>query len=190
MKKSTLLVLCVPFLFTSCWDWGRKPVENYGKKVWGYKPVFSTDTSLLRVQSESPRAIKNPGKIYVKGDLIFQNDIGYGIHIIDNSVPAQAHSIGFVRVWGCSEISVKGNYLYTNSYDALVVADVTNWQQVREVKRVPNAFRQGVQGGLYTMVFIPLPEHKVYYDCLKLYNPGKIQTGWERDSISNYCFSN
>jgi hypothetical protein len=188
MGKNLFLILFTGLIFSGCWDWQRRPGYEPYKKVWGYKPVFSTDSTLLRVQSEAPRTMKHPGKIYVKDNLVFQNDIGYGIHIIDNSVPSQAHPVGFIRIWGSSEISIKGNYLYTNSYDALVVADVTDWQQVREIKRVPHAFRQSFQAGQQGIVFIPLPEHGVYYDCMSLYSPGKIQTGWVRDSILNHCY--
>jgi hypothetical protein len=195
MRKSILLLLCCSIFLVSCWDWGRRPVEpvNY-QKVWGYKPVYTTDTSLLKILSEAPRTMKNPGKIYIKDHLIFQNDIGYGIHVIDNSNPSQARSIGFIRVNGSSEMSIKGNYMYVNSYNALVVVDIADWQHVREVKRVANAFQQGVQGGGgYQSYYIPPPEHGVYYECSSglMMTPGTIQSGWVRDSIYNYnCYYN
>jgi hypothetical protein len=188
MRKDLILFLITAITISGCWDWQRRPERLTRQKVWGYKPVFSTDTTLLRVQSEPPRAMKYPGKIYIKDNLIFQNDIGYGIHIIDNTIPSQAHNIGFIRIWGSSEISIKGNYLYTNSYNALVVVDVTNWQQVREIKRVPNAFRQGSEAGPYAMMSVPLPERGVYYDCMAMYIPGGIQTGWTKDSINRNCY--
>jgi hypothetical protein len=194
MRKSILLLLCSSVFLASCWDWGRRPVEpvNY-QKVWGYKPVYTTDTALLKILSEAPRTMKNPGKIYVKDHLIFQNDIGYGIHVIDNSNPSQARTIGFIRVNGSSEMSIKGNYMYVNSYNALVVVDIADWQHVREVKRVANAFQQGMQGGgSYQYYYIPPPEHGVYYECSGfVITPGTIQSGWVRDSIYNYnCYYN
>jgi len=189
MKKLILLLFCSSILLSSCWDWARRPHQPE-KKVWGYKQVFTTDPDWLKIQSEGSRTMKNPGKIYVKDNLIFQNDIGYGIHVIDNSNPSQAKTIGFIKINGSSEISIKGNYLYTNSYTSLVVADVSDWQNVKEIKRIPNAFQQGQNATTnYGMYFIPPPEHGVYYDCYGSVNsPGKIQTGWVRDSIYNYCF--
>ncbi len=88
-------------------------------------------------------------------------------------------------------MSIKGNYMYVNSYNALVVVDIADWQHVREVKRVANAFQQGVQGGGgYQYYYIPPPEHGVYYECSGLImTPGTIQSGWIRDSIYNYnCY--
>jgi hypothetical protein len=133
--------------------------------------------------------MKNPGKIYALGSYLFQNDIGYGIHVIDNSVPAQARPVGFIKVNGSSEISITGNYMYVNSFSTLVVLDVSNWQQVQVVKRIPDAFQQGLSGGGHSYYFIPPPEHKVYFDCsLSGYRPGMLQSGWVRDSVYNNCY--
>jgi len=192
MRKIHLLFICSTLFLAGCWGWGRRPVEpTTFKKVWGYKPVFTTDTTLLKVQSESPRPMKNPGKIYVRGNLIFQNDIGYGIHVIDNSIPSQARPIGFIRVNGSSEISIKDNNMYVNSFNSLVVLNVSDWQNVTVVKRIPNAFQQGLSAVGFHYYYIPPPEHKVYYDCsLMDYQLGKIQSGWVRDSVYNYCYYN
>ncbi len=192
MRKSFLLFLSGTLILSSCWDWSRKPVKPITYiKVWGYKPVFTIDTALLRVQSEPPRPMKNAGKIYVKGNLIFQNDVGYGIHVIDNSIPSQARPIGFIKVNGSSEISIKDNNMYVNSYNTLVVLDVSDWQNVSVVKRIPDAFQQGLFAAGSMYYYIPPPEHGVYYDCTLLdYQPGKLQSGWVRDSVYNYCYYN
>ena len=193
MRKSILLLASLSFLLAGCWDFGRRPIEPpiMYKKVWGYKAVYTKDTMLLKIQSEAARAMKNPGKIYVKGNLVFQNDIGYGVHVIDNSIPSQAKSIGFIKVNGSSEMSIKGNYMYVNSYNALVVVDVSDWQNVKEVKRVANAFQKGNEGNGIMAHFIPPPEHGIYYDC-RIYQRSldEIQSGWVRDSVYNQCFYN
>ena len=147
------------------------------------------DTALLQVLSESPRPMKNAGKIYVRGNLIFQNDVGYGIHVIDNSIPSQARPIGFIKVNGSSELSIKDNNMYVNSFNQIVVLDVSDWQNVRVVKRIPNAFQQGLSAVGFRYYYIPPPEHGVYFDCTMFdYQPGKLQSGWVRDSVFNYCY--
>ena len=131
-----------------------------------------------------PKPVQYAGKIYVKDKLIFQNDLGYGIHVIDNTNPATATRIGFIRVLGNTEMSIKGNYMYVNSFSDLVVVDISDWQHAREVKRMPNAFNAG--GASY---YIPLPEHQVYFQCPG-YFTDKIQTGWVRDSVTTYsCYN-
>jgi hypothetical protein len=186
MLKTLIAFLLLTVVLSSCWDLGRRPNKN-PRKVLGYKPVYSTDPSLLRVQAMGPQAVQFAGKIYVKNNLIFQNDLGYGIHVIDNTNPASATRIGFIRVIGNTEMSIKGNYLYVNSFTDLVVVDVSDWQNVTEVKRIQQAFSQA--GG--TRNFIPLPEHRVYYECAGLINnTNQFQTGWVRDSVSTYsCYN-
>lgn len=171
-------------VLVSCWDFTHRPSFNR-IKVLGYKPVYSNDSSLLRVYADLPQDVKFAGKIYVKGSYIFQNDLGYGIHVIDNNNPSQARRVGFIHIPGNSEMSIQGNFLYTNSFDDLLVIDISNWQNVVEVKRIPHAFSAGNQER-YNF-FIPLPEHQVYYECSSFWQG--IQTGWVKDSIYNTnCF--
>ncbi len=175
---SVLLVSCFPK-----YDRDQRPA----KKVLGYKPVFSSDTSILRIVADTARPVKNAGKIYAFGQFIFQNELGEGVHVLDNSDPASLRNAGFIRIKGNSEISIKGPHLYANSFTDLVIVDISNWQQPKEVKRLPLVFRQGasVPGGRN---FIPLPEKNVYYDCHQ-FSSARIQTGWQKDSIlDNTCF--
>lgn len=190
MKINLVLPCLIILCLSGCWGWQGKPDRPVTfTKVLGYRPVFTTDTAMLRVQSEPPRSMKNPGKIYVRGNLLFQNDIGYGIHIIDNSIPSQARPIGFIKVNGSSEISITGNYMYVNSFNTLVVIDITDLQNVIVVQRIPDAFQQGLSAGNYQHYYIPPPEHGVYYDCsMTGYQPGMLQTGWVRDSVYNMCY--
>lgn len=189
MRKLILLLLISSFFLSSCW-WinGRRPGEPY-HKVWGYKPVFSNDPELYKVKSQAPQPMKVPGKIYVRGHLIFQADIGSGIHVIDRTDPANLKPVGFIKVIGNSDMSITGNYMYVNSITSLVVVDISDWQDVKEVKRIPNAFVVGAEGNYYRPM-VPLPEKNVYYECTGLYAPGMVQTGWVRDSVYNYCYYN
>jgi hypothetical protein len=161
--------------------------------VMGYKPVYSTDSSQFRVEALGPQPVKFAGKIYVKGNLIFQNDLGSGIHVIDNSNPNSPNRVGFIRVVGNSEISIKGNYLYANSFTDLLVIDISNWQNVVEVTRVRQAFFAGSQayaGTNITNNYIPLPERGVYFECPGNTNIYSVQTGWVKDSVSTYsCYN-
>ncbi len=139
----------------------------------------------MRIYSGSAREVKNAGKIYTIGNLIFQNDIGTGLHVFDYSNPAQPQKAGFIHIPGNTELSVKGNFIYANSYSDLVVINITDWRNAIETKRVKDAFRKG-QEQSYTYS-IPPPEHRVRYECMTL---GKgVHTGWVKDSVSSYsCY--
>lgn len=151
----------------------------------GYRPVYSTDASLLLISAGNARDVKNPGKIYTIGNLIFQNEIGSGLHVFDYSNPAQPQKAGFINIPGNTEVSVKGNFLYANSFADLLVIDIIDWKKATEVKRIKDAFRQGYAQG-HTFA-IPPPEHNVYYECTM--SGRGIHTGWIKDSVSDYsCY--
>ena len=154
-----------------------------GTKVWGNKPIYGVDTIAKKIAYiNQPQPVLLPGNIYVKGNFLFQVEIGRGMHIIDNTVPSSAHRIGFITINGCSQISIKGNSLYSNSYDDLVVVDISSPDNVKEISRVAGAFPEG---RVYYMYSQPLESG--YYEC-PVYD--KIVLGWRKDSVSATCFKN
>ncbi len=151
-------------------------------KVMGYKPIYGADSTVKKlVYSNTPQPVVVAGNIYIKDNYIFQLEVGKGIHVIDNSVPALASRIGFLTVNGSSQISVKGNFLYTNSFDDLVVIDMSNVNQIMEVKRVKGAFPEGRVNYYYAQ-----PPQAGYYECPRY---DSLVIGWRRDSVyTNGCF--
>lgn len=170
--------------FSGCWTKARPVTQtNYPKRVWGNKPVYGAyNEAKIISYSNSVLPVIIPGNIYAKGDFIYQLEIGKGIHVIDNSIPVQAHRIGFITVNGSSQISIKDNYLYTNSYDDLVVVDISNSNTVTEVKRVPGAFPQGRSNYFYIE-----PIESGYFECPR-YDSVVIE--WRKDSVWNSCYKN
>ena len=187
MKKIFYLPLF--FFFVSCWDWKNRPIPEPPPpvKVLGYVPIYSQDPTIYNIYADTPRAVKNAGKIYVKGNLIFQNDYGYGIHIFDKTIPTSPKKIGFINMRGNLEMSIKGNLLYANSYADLVVVDISDWNNLKEVQRIKDAFYKGYEAATMTYVFVPPPARGVYFECPD-FRKG-ILTGWKQDSIyNNTCF--
>ncbi|HVG16493.1 MAG TPA: hypothetical protein VM935_16085 [Chitinophagaceae bacterium] len=185
--KQLSLVMLVALLCTSCWKIRNRPPGGVYRdvKVMGYKAVYSTDPALARIYTGDTIGVKNAGKIYTIGNLIFQNEIGLGLHVFDYSNAAQPKKAGFIHIPGNTEVSVKGEFLYANSYGDLVVVNIKDWKNASEAKRVKDAFSKGREIG-YTFT-IPPPEHKVYYECGMM--PKGIQTGWVKDSVPSYsCY--
>ncbi len=176
-----ILILFCSFFLSSCWTKVR-PV-NYAK-VWGSKPIYGSFPE-AKIISYSGIAVPViiPGNIYTKGNIIYQIELGKGIHVIDNSVPALAQRVGFITVNGSSQISIKGNLLYTNNYDDLVVVDISNSNAVTVVKRVVGAFPEG-----RLIYYNSRPAVAGYYECPR-YDSAVV--GWRLDSISaSSCFKN
>ena len=178
-----LFVLVSLISLSSCWTKIKpSPPTNY-QRVWGNKPIYGSFTQAKQITySSTAFPVMVPGNIYAKGDLIYQLEVGKGIHVIDNSVPAQAHRVGFITVNGSSQISIKGNFLYTNSYDDLVVVDISNSNTVREVKRIIGAFPEGRSQYFYNQ-----PAESGYFEC-PVYDSAVI--GWRKDSVLAICFKN
>ena len=173
MNRPHYLGILLLLLFSACKP--DKTISVIGK-VSGFKPIYSTSAELYLIQNKPARAVTNAGKIYVKDNYIFQNEMGEGIHILNNSNPANTVRSGFISIKGSQEIAIKGNYLYSNNYDDLVVVDITDVNNVKEVNRVKNIF--------YKNNFqLSPPAGSGYFECAD--NSKGIVINWVRDSITN-----
>lgn len=175
-------------LLSSCWKWkvplSPDPIPGpVVKTVWGNKPIYGVDTTAKKIMYiNHPQPVVMPGNIYVKGNYIFQTELGRGLHIIDNTISSAAHRIGFVTINGCSQISIKGNSLYSNSYDDLVVIDISDASSVKEIGRVRGAFPEGRKNYVYIQ-----PVESGYFECPRY---DSVVIGWRKDSVKALCYKN
>ena len=106
-----------------------------------YQPIYKTTEEVrANIKSNAARAVVNPGKIYVKGNYIFLNEVNKGIHVIDNSNPAAPKNIAFIDLPGNVDIAVKDNIMYADFYTDLVAIDIHDPVNVSVVKFVNNIF--------------------------------------------------
>jgi hypothetical protein len=84
--------------------------------------------------------IIHPGKIYFKDHYIFVNEYQKGIHVIDNTDPTEPKIIKFLEIPGCVDLAIRDSILYADSYVDLVAIDISNLDDIREVKRIQNVF--------------------------------------------------
>ncbi|MFT3705951.1 MAG: hypothetical protein QM802_26530 [Agriterribacter sp.] len=143
------------------------------KEADGYAPVYGEkikQSSTLSLQQ--PREIENAGKIYVKGQLLYQVENGTGIHVISIDDPAKPVRKGFIPIAGAQEISILNNMLYTNSYNDLLVLDISSPENITVAQTIENAFKLGSTA-------VP-PEHG-YFECI---DPSKGNVvGWTKKKI-------
>lgn len=92
-----------------------------------YTPVTKT---LAEVRSEaklsSPIPLKNPSKIYVKGNYLLISETWKGIHVIDNTNPSSPKNVGFIKVPGNVDMATKNNALYADMNRELWTIDITD----------------------------------------------------------------
>ncbi|MEM9325795.1 MAG: hypothetical protein AAGA85_09070 [Bacteroidota bacterium] len=112
------------------------------QKYLTYEPVYQTTAAVREALNFStvPRDINTPGRLYFKDGYMYINEIGEGIHVIDNRNPAIPQKIGFVTIPGNFDLAAKGNYLYADSYVDLVVLDISDPTDIREVNRMETVF--------------------------------------------------
>ena len=113
-------------------------------------PVYQTTQELREaVAVEAPRPIEGTGKIYAHDGYLFLNQPGEGIHIIDNTNPAQPQPISFVNIPGNFDLAAQGNMLYADSYIDLLALNISDPQHVTVAKRVENVFPRYNSYGFY-----------------------------------------
>jgi len=183
MKYALLLLSTI--LLCSCWKPYRTdfPTQPPERKVWGSKPVYTAESVAKKIGYLSQKQpLVQAGNIYAFENYIFQVDVGRGIHVIDNSKPSIADRIGFITITGCQQISIKGKYLYTNSFADLVTLDISDPTNMLEVSRVIMAFPE--LAGSYPLV---QPAESGYYICPRM---DSVVVGWVKDSIYTSCYKN
>ncbi|GGK80990.1 LVIVD repeat-containing protein [Rufibacter glacialis] len=130
--KPFYLVLFWGFFLASCTDECESTISYTV-----YEPVYLTKEELrTSVKVEPARALQNPGKIYSYGDYLFVNEVGEGIHVIDNRVPSSPQVLRFLSIPGNVDLAVKDNTLYADSYIDLVVLDISQPLDIKLVNRL------------------------------------------------------
>lgn len=137
MRKKYLYLIPLVFLFFFQGCLKDKMLKTYTI----LKPVYKSKTEVYaNIKSNAPAEVKKPGKIFLYGNYIFLNEVDKGVHIIDNSNPANPVLKAFINIPGNIDIAVKGNTLYADLYTDLVVVDITDPMNARFVKYFSGIF--------------------------------------------------
>jgi hypothetical protein len=124
MKRAKLPLFAAALLgvaLLTSFDYRHDP---YG----GYKPYFMERSELEKsvFYAPGPRRMANPGKIWVSGNgaTIYVVERYKGVHIIDNSIPANPAPAKFIVAPGCMDVAIKDNILYLDNAVDLVAFDL------------------------------------------------------------------
>jgi hypothetical protein len=113
-------------------------VDDEESKAW--VPVYMQPTEKENISLSGVRITEKSGKIYAWGNYIFQNDQNKGIHIIDNTDRSNPQKVAFLNIPFNSEFAVRGNYIYANNVNDLIVIDIRDVLHPVVAKRVADAF--------------------------------------------------
>ena len=149
--KTKLLQLLILFAATAFWS-----CNDQCKETRVSRRFTNVTRSLMelrtQVAKQSPRAMERPGKMYVKGDYLFVNEVKEGIHIINNKDESHPEFISFIKIPGNGDVAVRDNILYADSFSDLVALDISDPLNPVELERVKNVFKSGVfDGGFWSL---------------------------------------
>lgn len=129
---------------------------------------------------EGPRHLERPGKIYLYNNHLFVMEPGHGIHFIDNTDASNPSVYGFLPIYACSDISIKNDFLYVDSYFDILVFDITNPAAPTLAHRTRDAIEFND--------FTALPGLADGYPIAAVKETGKVVIGWEIKEVKDEQF--
>lgn len=137
LSYQLVVLTAIVVLFTGCFKDHVKRTQTY--KI--YTPVYEKRELVLNsINGNAAEAIEQAGKIYIKDHFVYLNEVNKGIHVIDNSNPANPQRVAFLSLPGNTDIAIKGHTLYADMYSDLVAVDITDIHNTKITKTINNFF--------------------------------------------------
>lgn len=170
MMKSFPHYLLLLYLFIACDPFVP---EFPAGEIEGFKPIYDEEAYDIRLLE--PQAINNAGRLYLYGNLLLINEIGKGIHIIDNADPANPLKLAFINVPGSHDMVIKGDIIYANNHKDLVALKITEDQQIVVTERIKD--------NIIEVSNHHPQERGFYFECA---DPSKGEViGWQKALLNN-----
>jgi len=133
-KIKTVIVLTLLFTLQGCIEYRDDPTCDKVNYL-TFEEFRAKGVEILPSQE-----IDKAGKIYVYGDTLLVSEANRGVHVIDNSDKKNPNPKAFLKVAGNLDMAVKDGYLYLDSYMDLVVIDIHDLENIKEVNRTIDIF--------------------------------------------------
>jgi hypothetical protein len=119
MKKTVLIIFLflMSFLFKSC-SWPEDEYQDPFTPVTLDRVAFENSVKSLPNQN-----IVKSGKIYIKDNLMFINEVNKGFHVYDYTNPETPIRIGFIQILGATDLAIRDNMVYINQAVDLVTLE-------------------------------------------------------------------
>lgn len=147
---------------------------------WGYRPIYSNILNDI-ISLEEPRALTNPGKIYLYKNYLLINEVQKGVHIIDNSNPQNPVTINFLKIIGNNDVAVKNGVLYADQFDNLVTVHLDSLATNFAKNRLTEVFEN------FNYYDIAPDEKDVFYECPDPSLGAVVE--WVADSVEYPCYN-
>lgn len=169
MKYLILLILSI-LLFNSCVE------EEPDIEVSGLKPLYQQGELSETIGSEEPKAFGTLGKIVYANGFIYINEQFEGVHVIDNSVPANPVTKHFWKVPALIDFTIKDDILYAEQGRDLLVVDIKAPEDITLCNILKDVLEEGNQNQFP-------PNYSGSFECV---DPSKgVVAGWEEALLIN-----
>jgi len=173
MKKLLFLFSVSLLALTACND---VVTEMVTYKV--NEPIFmATETFRNSVKvSKTPHTIGGIGKMCFYNNYLYISEPQKGIHIINNTDPANPQSVGFIELLGNADLAIRNGLLYADSYIDLVWFDVSDPSSPELKGRLDSIFPTA----------LPLIPNQYGINYTSTYSGSKngIIVGWELKEVT------
>jgi len=161
------------FLFSGCIEEPTPDEGDIPEEVEGMRPIYFQGEDWKSFSVSGPEPIQRLGKIYYKDQHIFVIEKNKGIHIINNANPTNPTHIRFINLKSCNDVAIKGNILYADNHTDLLSIDITSFDNIQLVNRLPN---------LYPKPLNYPDNYSGYFECV---DPAKGAIGgWEMATLT------
>lgn len=173
MKNLLFLFSISLLVLTSCTDMVTEMVTY---KV--NEPIFmSTESFRNSVKvSRTPRTIGGIGKMCFYNNYLYISEPQKGIHVINNTDPANPQSVGFIELLGNADLAIRNGLLYADSYIDLVWFDVSDPSNPELKGRLDSIFPTALP-------LIP-NQYGIDYNSTYSGNGKGIVIGWELKEVT------
>lgn len=115
------------------------------------RPVYEDKAVVYNnIKSGPVQELSRPGKIFIRGNYLYVNEIDKGIHIFDNTDPTHPRAVSFIKIPGNLDMAVSGHYLYADMYTDLLTLDIGDPLNAKIVDSSANVFPERIfQMGWY-----------------------------------------
>ncbi len=143
-QKLMALLFIVAVGFTSCDNKDDVDDSKYAEYLVATPITIAKSELKNSVDIIAPLPIDESGKMYAYKNYIFINDKYKGVHVIDNINPSAPKKIAFIKIPANVDISVKDDYLYADSLTDLLVLDISDINNIKQVNRLENVLGSNV----------------------------------------------
>ena len=173
MKRKLLFFMAITVgILSGCSDSGYR-LDNSSRLI--NEPVFMSAQEFRskEIKTLSAQKIEERGKICFYNGYLYISEPGEGIHIIDNRDPRQPKATGFVELDGNTDIAIRNDKLYADSYVDLLWFNLSDPEKPLYTDRLEDVFE-------YALPPIDNEYGYDYYGCFSGVNRKEnIVVGWK-----------